>query len=517
MIRTITRWHLIILLFAGLAVSTQGIAEQIDITFIVAGKTSNHRQFEDGSVKVLNFHFFAEIFLQADGKVSPSHLVTPLSEGGFENSGYALEMHGGRYRTEQALEQFELDGRVLTAGSEGHYYQDDQEYPFRSSHHFRHHCPLEGEAHAIVLSPSKKPILFHYCPEDFWYEHQPVGEPFWIDCFEVRPFSSKESIWKALAQYKSFAYLGPDNEQAREQGFEPVSESFQHHLNWHRAYKSAYEVYCVEQATEIAVRGHMAARTMFLEGGSEFDIHMAYLMATGMKDRDLPYTAIVGVDEKAAVLHYAQKRHEPRNGRLMLIDSGANYNGYASDITRTHVSGEAGDEFNSVLDAMNRAQLDLCDSITSGMNFGELFHESHRGVGRVLLEHGILTGLSLEEAIDNELTHVFYPHGVSHMLGIHVHDVGSKQLDLAGTFYEKDKKQPTRTVMRPIEAGHLFTVEPGLYFIEMLLNPHRQGPHKNSFNWQLIDRLTPLGGIRVEDNIHVGDDGVRNITRQYLP
>lgn len=91
-------------------------AEQDDITFIVAGKTSNHRQQADGSVQVLNYHFFAEIFLKPDGKVNPANLVTPLSGGKpaiFEDSGYALEMHGGRYRTETELEAAYPDGQYV--------------------------------------------------------------------------------------------------------------------------------------------------------------------------------------------------------------------------------------------------------------------------------------------------------------------------------------------------------------------------------------------------------------------
>ena len=418
---------------------------------------------------------------------------------------------------EHALGIFELDGLVLTAGSEGHYYQDDQEIPFRSSHHFMHYCPVEGEGHALVLLPSRAPVLFYHCPEDFWYDHSPVGEPFWIDCFEVRSFPSKEAIWKALAEYQSSGYLGPEDKQASEQGFEPVSESFQHHLNWYRAYKSPYEAHCVDRATELAVHGHVAAGSAFLDGGSEFDIHMAYLLATGMKDRDLPYTAIVGIDEKSAILHYGQKRHEPRNGRVMLIDSGAKYGGYASDITRTHTNGDVASEFNSMLDAMNREQLQLCNSISAGMNFGDLFHESHLAVGRVLLEHDILRRVALDEAVEKGLTSVFYPHGVSHMLGLLVHDVGSKQLDVAGNFYVKDEDKSTRTRMRTIESGHLFTVEPGLYFIKMLLNSQREGEFKDMFNWDLVDRLLPYGGIRIEDNIYITDNEVKNITRQYLP
>jgi len=91
----------------------QVLAEQTDITFVVAGKTSNHRQDAKGEVNVLNYHFFAEIFLQPGGKATPSSLVTPLSKGvavPFEDSGYALEMHGGRYGSEAELEANYPDG-----------------------------------------------------------------------------------------------------------------------------------------------------------------------------------------------------------------------------------------------------------------------------------------------------------------------------------------------------------------------------------------------------------------------
>ena len=106
-------------LFAGISlVAMAAVAgvNQSDITFIVAGKTSNHRQQADGSIQPLNYHFFAEIFLQPGGSVTSSSLVTPLSGGkadSFANSGYALEMHGGRYKTEAELEAAYPDGGYI--------------------------------------------------------------------------------------------------------------------------------------------------------------------------------------------------------------------------------------------------------------------------------------------------------------------------------------------------------------------------------------------------------------------
>jgi len=100
----------------GLTLAAHGVAEQTDVTFLVAGKTSNHRQQADGNSVVLNYHFFAEIFLQEGGKVAPSSLLTPLGAGQavtFIDSGYALEVHGGRYKTEAELEAAYPDGNYV--------------------------------------------------------------------------------------------------------------------------------------------------------------------------------------------------------------------------------------------------------------------------------------------------------------------------------------------------------------------------------------------------------------------
>ena len=102
---------LLITILLSLLVTHHSLAEQTDITFVVAGKTSNHRQQADGSTAVLNYHFFAEIFLQKGGVVAPASLVTPKSDGvavDFADSGYALEVHGGRYRDEAELEAAKL-------------------------------------------------------------------------------------------------------------------------------------------------------------------------------------------------------------------------------------------------------------------------------------------------------------------------------------------------------------------------------------------------------------------------
>lgn len=105
----------LVVLVAALTLPALALPQQNDITFIVAGKTSNHRQQLDGAVETLNYHFFAEIFRQTDGIVSPASISPPFAASpiDFSDSGYALEMHGGRYRSEQELETNYPDGDYI--------------------------------------------------------------------------------------------------------------------------------------------------------------------------------------------------------------------------------------------------------------------------------------------------------------------------------------------------------------------------------------------------------------------
>ena len=122
-----------------------------------------------------------------------------------------------------------------------------------------------------------------------------------------------------------------------------------------------------------------------------------------------------------------------------------------------------------------------------------------------------------EEAVEKGLSRAFFPHGLGHHLGIQVHDVAGKQGAPDGTPAPPPMQHPTLRTTRTIEADQVFTVEPGLYFIPMLLRPFRENEHQASFNWTLIDELTPCGGIRIEDNLLVTASGHRNLTRPHLP
>lgn len=415
------------------------------------------------------------------------------------------------------LAKLELPGLVIDAGAGELFFEDDQHKTFRPYHHFSYLCPHRRTHHQIVITPGEKPKLLFYQPTDFWEDFQPITDEFWTDSFDVQMHAHPDNIWGAVKTYSSYGYLGPAIAKAKDAGLQTEVRTLVQRMNWHRLYKTPYEAYCLDKASEIGARGHVAAKEAFFNGESEFGIHLAYLKGVAATDEELPYTPIIALNEKAAVLHYHYKRHQIDNPQLFLIDAGANYNGYASDITRTYLKKGAHPVMKELIGGVDWLQQELCQKVEVGTSFAELHAITNLAISQMLLDQGVLTGLTAEDAVSKDLSKVFLPHGLGHALGIFVHDVGAQQKDPEGNPVDPDPKYPKLRTSRQIEPGNYYTIEPGLYFIDMLLGPEREGDNKGHFNWPLIDELLPLGGIRIEDNIMVTADGPENYTRRYLP
>jgi Xaa-Pro dipeptidase len=418
--------------------------------------------------------------------------------------------------TAQALADTNFDALVISSGKVYTHFADDQDAPFHPTPHFAHWCPVAGPHHLLVLRPGRRPRLIRFAPEDFWYEQAPLGNPFWASAFDIEEVGSVEEAWKTLGALPRAAYIGNETDRAEAAGLDLNPALLTAHLDWHRTTKSAYEVACIEEATVIAARGHEAARTAFLAGGSELEIHYAYIQAAGLVDHEMPYGSIVGLNEKGAILHYEGKRADVRNGQVLLIDAGAQVRRYAADITRTVAAPHCHPVFQALVQGMERVELTLCDQVKPGLAYGDLHHQGHLLIAGLLQDQGILKA-GPEEALEKGLSRPFFPHGLGHHLGIQVHDVAGRQGAPDGTPAPPPPQHPTLRTTRTIDADQVFTVEPGLYFIPMLLRPFRENEHKAKFNWTLIDELMPCGGIRIEDNLLVTSTGHRNLTRPHLP
>ena len=417
--------------------------------------------------------------------------------------------------TEKVLAATGHESLVVGSGAPFTYFADDQDAAFRSVPHFAHWCPLGGPHHVLHVVPGKKPRLIRHAPEDYWYEQGGVTEGFWLDVFALEERSSADAVWEALGKPAKAAYVGNEEARARAAGLDANPKPLTARLDWLRSYKDDYEVRSLEEATAMGARGHVAAREAFAAGASELEIHQAFCRGAGATEAQLPYSTIVALDEKGATLHYESKR-ATRGGKVLLLDAGAQSRGYASDITRTTPAPACDARFVELVELMDAVQQDLVKAAVPGRPYLEVHLQAHAAVARVLAELKVLR-VSAEEAFVKGFTHPFFPHGVGHHLGIQVHDVAGKQSDPQGTPAPPPKEHPYLRNTRTIEPGHVFTIEPGVYFIPMLLRRFRSGPDAKAFDWDAIDALTPLGGVRVEDNVLVTTSGPRNLTREKLP
>jgi Xaa-Pro dipeptidase len=428
---------------------------------------------------------------------------------------YSRHVERLRAETEKALAETGFDSLVISSGTPFTYFADDRDAPFESTPHFAHWCPLDGPHHLLHVVPGQKPRLVRHAPEDYWYEQGGVTDPSWLGSVRFEEAGDVDAAWKALGRPAKAAYVGNETARAADAGLDANPAALVSRLDWVRSYKDEYEVHCIEQATIRGARGHRAAREAFASGASELEIHQAFVEAVGCVEAELPYTTIVALNEKAATLHYERKR-PVRDGQVLLLDAGAQVRRYACDITRTTTASGADARFVSLVRAMDALEQELARAAKPGRAYLDVHMDAHRGVARILADLRLVR-VPAEEALAKGYTHPFLPHGVGHHLGIQVHDVAGRQADCSGTPAPPPKEHPYLRNTRTIEPGHVFTIEPGIYFIPMLLRPFRSGPDAAAFDWAAVDALTPFGGVRVEDNVVVTPTGPRNLTREHLP
>ncbi|MFI5180449.1 MAG: Xaa-Pro dipeptidase [Thermoanaerobaculia bacterium] len=423
----------------------------------------------------------------------------------------------------QALEKTGFSRLLVHSGVPFTYYADDADAPFHSTPHFAHWAPVEGPNHLLDVVPGKRPRILRVTPRDYWYAPPAPAPDFVRSVFDVVDVATPDDAWKEAASVHfgpETAFVGADEQTAKSKGISTAAlnpKGLLARLDWERSYKTPYEVATLSEATAKAARGVRAAEAAFRVGASEIEIHHAYVAAVGDPDDALPYTTIIAFDERASTLHYQGKRgREAAPGKVFLIDAGASVRMYGSDITRTYVSPKADPVFVKLLDGMKVLQKALADGARAGRSYVDLHREAHRRIGALLVETKILKA-SLDEALERKLTLPFFPHGLGHFLGVQVHDVSGRQASPDGGLAPPPEDYPTLRTTRTIDTRMVFTIEPGLYFIPMLLEPYRAGRTSDAFDWPLIDRLTPCGGIRVEDDVLVETDRVRNLTREFLP
>ena len=253
--------------------------------------------------------------------------------------------------------------------------------------------------------------------------------------------------------------------------------SLEHLLHDMRLYKSRSEVRVMRAAAKVACSGHQRAMQACRPGMHEYEIEAELLHEFRSAGMVPAYPSIVGGGENGCILHYTANASELRGGDLLLIDAGAEYDCYASDVTRTFpVSGRFSEAQKALYEVVLAAQLAAIKKVAPGNHWNAPHTAAVRVLTRGLIRLGILKGKPAE-LIRQEAYRRFYMHRTGHWLGMDVHDVGDYKV--GGEW-------------RVLEPGMVLTVEPGLYI--------PAGSRGVSRKWWNI-------GIRIEDDVLVTRDG----------
>ncbi len=428
---------------------------------------------------------------------------------------FAAHQRTLRTRHDEALAVSGFDRVIVYSGQPHPQFLDDRLCSFEANPHFKCWVPLtEHPGCAVVAGSGETPRLIYLQPRDYW--HLPPQDPagYWTEHFEVEIVRSDDEVVAALADLAgNVAIIG----EALPEGLAALGEvnpkSLIDILHFERAAKTDYEVECMRRANAIAARGHLAAERVFRDGGSEFDIHLEYCRACGQTPAELPYDNIIALNGHGAVLHYHAYEDRRDTPRAFLIDAGASCNGYAADITRTYSAEE--DDFAGLIGSVNAAQLEICDLAAPGVDYVDLHLEANRRMAAVLVDHGVLT-CSAETAVERGIVGTFFPHGLGHYIGTQVHDVGGHQASPAGEVQPPPQAHPFLRLTRTLTPRAVCTIEPGVYFIDMLLAELRGSDSAAGVDWDAVERFRPYGGVRIEDDVYITASGHENLTRPHL-
>lgn len=415
-------------------------------------------------------------------------------------------------RVDEALAACDYDALVVFSGDAPWWFNDDQQHPFRCNPQFRLFVPQSVAGSWLLYQPGQAPRLLFHLPRDYWHFVAPLPRDFWTGGFDITAIAEPGDGIALLPASGRVAVLGQlDNNPLPNADLNP--QTLVSRLNWDRASKTPYEVECLRRANRTAVLGHRAAAAGFAEGLSEFDINLRYMLATQQDSEELPYGNIIALNEHAATLHHKvldKRRPEVGQRRSLLIDAGADCHGYGSDVTRSHAAGPG--VYADLVSAVDACQQDLVAQIKPGLAYPDLHLRMHRNAAQILHDFSLIQ-CSVEDAVSSGITRHFLPHGLGHHLGLQVHDVGGHQAGPAGGDLAPPADHPYLRNTRDIDEKQVLTIEPGIYFIELLLKDLREGELSKEIHWDAVEALRPYGGARIEDNIYVTPDGHENLTR----
>jgi Xaa-Pro aminopeptidase len=440
----------------------------------------------------------------------------------FDASTYAV-------RRRSLLQRMDSGVLLLLGNRESPVNYPGNPYPFRQDSAFAYYCGVDAPGYDAILDvEAGTTTLYGDAPSldaVVWTGPQPTPEAR-AEAAHIEHVASSEDLAAdldaALRAGRRVHVLPPyrDTHRLRLQSLlgltvdrleAYVSRLFVDAVVAQRSIKSREEVAELETALNITATLHTDAMRAAAPGVTEQDL-VGRLMGTAHAHGGrLSFPPICSV--RGEVLHNHNYTNTLSEGDVLLLDAGATAPSlYAGDITRvTPVGGTFSDRQQAVYRAVLDAQETALDAIAPGVPFRDL----HLLAARVLTDHlqtlGLMRG-DAETSVEAGAHALFFPHGLGHMMGLDVHDMEGLGEDRVGYAPDQDRSDQfglrALRLARPLQAGFVVTVEPGLYFIPDLIRRWKaEDRHAAFINYAAIDDFMNVGGVRIEDDVLVTDDG----------
>ena len=315
--------------------------------------------------------------------------------------------------------------------------------------------------------------------------------------------------WLAKRTGRKIGFLGSVTEDVTVDT--ELTERIRQGLMLVRRPKDGFELAKMSLASAATKAGHEAAASFIRPGVTERQIQIeleAAFFRTGA-DRT-GYSSIVGTGPNSVVFHFTPSPRSVAYGDVVLIDAGAEVDGYVIDVTRTYPpEGRFTSRQQDVYDILLAAERNACDRCRIGVEWLDFHTQCALELADGLARLGIFTG-SAEAAVESEAFALFMPHGIGHMVGLGVRDASGAAPGRSGE--HKAAGVRVRCDL-PLEKGFVMTVEPGIYFIPALLNdPARREKFASEIDWAVVESYLDFGGMRIEDNVLVTDGDPVNLT-----
>lgn len=276
-----------------------------------------------------------------------------------------------------------------------------------------------------------------------------------------------------------------------------------------RVTKSDYEIALIRKANAISTTAHVNVMKAASKAKNEAELEAIFLKSCIERQaKHQAYHSIVAAGENGATLHYVKNDSDISNQNLMLLDAGCEVDCYASDITRTFpLSGDFTEESLAIYKIVLDMQHQCIDALKAGVFWDSIHELAHKIAIDGLLKLGLLKG-SPEEILKARTSVAFFPHGLGHYLGMDTHDTGGN-----ANYKDKDTMFRYLRVRGNLPARSIITVEPGIYFCRFIIEPYLKDEQQAKFiDEKVLEKYWSVGGVRIEDNILITDDGYENLT-----